>query len=203
MQVYAIMTESVQEQVTRLLDEARAGNRHAFDELFPLVYDELRARAHQQRQYWQGDYTLNTTALVHEAYLKLVDQTQGEWENRAHFLAIAAKAMRHVLLDYAKRRRTKKRGGDRQKFSLEAMHEAGKGIVVLTDERADDLLALDEALVRLARVSDRESRIVECRFFGGMTIRETAAVLGVSPATVNRDWAAAQAWLYREMRRAV
>ncbi|MDX1546918.1 MAG: sigma-70 family RNA polymerase sigma factor [Rhodothermales bacterium] len=196
------MTYPAHHEVTQLLHAAQAGDRNAFDRLFPLIYDELRTRARQQRRSWQGDYTLNTTALVHEAYLKLVDHDGAEWESRAHFLAIAARAMRHVLLDYAKRRRTKKRGGEHQKLSLEALQEA-RGFVVMTEERAEALLALDEALEQLAQVSERESRIVECRFFGGLTIRETAAVLGISPATVNRDWAAAQAWLYRHMQRSM
>lgn len=194
------MTHPDPATVTQLLEKARNGNRAALDDLFPLVYDELRQRAHRQRQQWHGDYTLNTTALVHEAYLKLIDQDHIEWKNRVHFFLIAAKAMRHILLDYAKRRRRKKRGGDRQKVSFEALQEAGQEALVLTEERAEALLALEEALQRLEMISERESRIVECRFFGGMTIKETAEALGISPATVTRDWALAQAWLYKAMK---
>lgn len=168
-------------------------------QLFPLVYDELRGLAHHQRRDWHGDYTLNTTALVHEAYLKLIDQTQVEANSRAHFMGIAAKAMRHLLIDYARRRRAKKRGGGREKVSFEAVKQALGHEIALSEERTETLLALDDALERLAAVHERQGRVVECRFFGGMTIAETASALGVSPATVKRDWAMAQAWLYRHM----
>ncbi len=183
-----------QTAITRLLSELQGGNRAVLDELFSLIYDALHTLAHEQREAWHGDYTLNTTALVHEAYLKLVGQAQTEWENRAHFLSVAAKAMRHILVDYARRCRAEKRGGDAQKLSLEE-------VVVLTEERAEALVALEEALDRLAQVDEREAQIVECRFFGGMTIAETAAVIRVSPMTVKRDWAMAQAWLLVEMQK--
>ena len=192
------MAHGSQDTVTRLLDELQRGNRDVLDRLFSVVYEELHGIAHRQRRQWHGDYTLNTTALLHEAYLKLVDQSQAEWESRSHFMAVAAKAMRHILVDYAKQRRAAKRGGDVQKVSLEAM-PGGEEVIVLTEERADELIALEEALGRLERVSERQSRIVECRFFGGMTIEETAAALNISPATVKRGWAMAQAWLYREI----
>lgn len=191
------MAPPSQTTVTRLLHELQGGNQAVLGELFSLVYEELRARAHRQRAHWHGDYTLNTTALVHEAYLKLVDQTQAAWESRAHFLGVAAKAMRHILVDYAKRRRAEKRGGDVQKLSLEEMKVSLEGMVALTEERAETLLLLEEALERLARVNEREARVVECRFFGSMTFEETAQALGVSVRTVKRDWAMAQAWMHR------
>lgn len=184
--------------VTRLLKEVQGGNRAVLGELFDLVYEELRVRARQQRARWHRDYTLNTTALVHEAYLKLVDQTEAEWEGRAHFFAVAAKAMRHILVDYARRRRAEKRGGDVQKLSLEEMKLSGD-VVVLTEERAEALLALDKALKRLEQQSEREVQVVVCRFFGEMTVEETAVALEISARTVKRDWALAQAWLRREI----
>ena len=193
------MAHLAQATVTRLLEAARSGDRAAFEQLFPLIYDEVRKRAHQQRQQWHGDYTLNTTALVHEAYLKLVDQDQADWASRAHFLAVAARVMRHILLDYAKSRRTQKRGGKAPKISLDVVQAVGEHELVLSEERAEALITLDEALQRLQQIDERQSRIVECRFYGSMTIKETAEALNISPATVTRDWAVAQAWLYQEM----
>ena len=189
--------------VTRLLAAWHEGDQEVLDELFPLVYEELCGLAHRQRQSWHGDYTLNTTALVHEAYLKLAGKEQGGPETRAHFFALAAKAMRHILSNYAKHRRRKKRGGDVQKLSLEADTGAAENVAVLAEERAEVLVALEEALSRLEQLDARQSRIVECRFYGRMTVDETATVLGISPATVKRDWAVAQAWLYREMQQAL
>nr|MBA3560643.1 sigma-70 family RNA polymerase sigma factor [Gemmatimonadaceae bacterium] len=177
------------------------GDSTALDTLFPLVYEELRAVAHRQRRRWQGDDTLNTTALVHEVYLKLVDQSRASWESRAHFFATAAKAMRHVLMNYARDRRTKKRGGDQPKLSLEELGERLQGELALSDDTADLLVALGEALDRLERVNERQSRIVECRYFGGMTIPETAAALGISTATVSRGWGLAQVRLYQDIQR--
>ena len=186
-----------QESVTRLLQELQGGNRAVVDALFALIYEELRAQARRQRADWHGDYTLNTTALVHEAYLKLVDQSGIQWEGRSHFLGVAAKAMRHILVDYARRRRAEKRGGDVEKLSLEEMKVTLEDVFVLTDERAEALLVLEEALQRLARVNAREASVVECRFFGQMTVKETAEALGCSARTVKRDWAMALAWLHR------
>lgn len=197
------MARSSSQTITQLLDELRSGNQTVIDELFARVYEELQQRAHQQRQHWRGDYTLNTTALVHEAYLKLVDQEAGSWENRAHFFSVAAKAMRHILINYARDKSRKKRGGSQPEFSLEEMREMLEREPVLSEERAEALVVLDEALERLEQVSDRQSRIVECRFFGGMTIKETAAVLDISTATVSRGWALARTWLYREMKQAM
>lgn len=191
------MNASSQASITQLLDELQGGNREVLGELFPKVYKELHAGARRERQRWQGDYTLNTTALVHEAYLKLVDQEQAAWENRAHFLGVAAKAMRHILMDYAKARQAQKRGGDVPKLSLEEM-KVGEEIV-LTEERAEVLMALEEALKKLEAVNEREAQVVECRYFGQMTVEETAVALGISPRTVKRDWAMARTWLYKTM----
>ena len=190
-----------QDEVTRLLDALQHGDRGALDRLFPLVYEELRAVAHGQRQRWQGDHTLDTTALVHEAYLKLVDQSRATWESRAHFLATAAKAMRHILINYARDRRAEKRGGDQPKLSLEDISEGLEGTAVLSDDNAELLVALDAALTKLALVNERQSRIVECRFFGGLTIDETAAALGISTASVSRGWALAQVRLFHDVQR--
>jgi RNA polymerase sigma factor (TIGR02999 family) len=187
------------DEVTRLLEALQRGDSAALGTLFPLVYEELRAVAHRQRQRWQGDETLNTTALVHEAYLKLVDQSRVGWESRAHFFATAAKAMRHILINYARDQRAQKRGGDRPTLSLEELGERLEGEIALSSDSTDLLVALDEALEKLERVNERQSRIVECRFFGGMTAQETAAALGISTATVSRGWALAQVRLYQHL----
>ena len=192
---------SQQDEVARLLEALRHGDPAAFDRLFPLVYEELRAVAHGQRQRWQGDHTLETTALVHEAYLKLVDQSRASLESRAHFLATAAKAMRHILINYARDRTAKKRGGDRRKLSLDELSEGLEGAAILSEDNDDVLIALDAALTKLAQVNERQSRIVECRFFGGLTIEETAAALAISTASVSRGWALAQVRLFHDVQR--
>ncbi len=192
-----------QSTVTRLLREASAGDREAFDELFPLVYEELRALARGQRRRAGGE-TLNTTALVHEAYLRLVRAEPPEWRDRAHFRAVAATAMRHILIDYARGARTAKRGGRRPHLSLERVESslATSGEQVLA-EVPELLVVLDAALQRLESHSERQVRIVECRFFAGMTVPETAEALDISSATVKRGWSMARAWLHREMERAL
>jgi len=195
------MEQASREEVTRLLEALQRGDGAALDALFPLVYEELRAVAHAQRRRWQGDQTLDTTALVHEAYLKLVDQSRVSWESRAHFLAAAAKAMRHILTNYARDRRAQKRGGDQPKLSLEELGEHLPGAVELSDDNPELLIALDAALRSLEQVNERQSRIVECRFFGGLTIDETAAALGISTASVSRGWALAQVRLFRDVQR--
>jgi RNA polymerase sigma factor (TIGR02999 family) len=195
------MEQSRHEDITRLLEEVQRGDGKALDALFPLVYQELRVVAHRQRRRWSAGHSLNTTALVHEAYLKLVDQQRATWESRAHFLGLAAKIMRRILLDYARRQRAQKRGGDSPILSLEEIDERLAGGVVLSDDNADLLLALDLALERLERVSARQCRIVECRFFAGMSIEETAVALGISTATVSRGWAMAQVRLFEDLLR--
>jgi RNA polymerase sigma factor (TIGR02999 family) len=149
---------SQQDEVARLLEALRHGDSSAFDRLFPLVYEELRAVAHGQRQRWQGDHTLETTALVHEAYLKLVDQSRASLESRAHFLATAAKAMRHILINYARDRTAKKRGGGRPKLSLDELSEGLEGAAILSEVNDDVLIALDAALTKLAQVNERHPR---------------------------------------------
>ena len=191
------MTEPARETVTRLLAEVRQGRRGSFDELFPVVYEELRRLAHRERGGWRGGETLNTTALVNEAYLKLVDQTAPDWKSRGHFGAVASMAMRHILIDYARRGRAAKRGGGQAPASLQSTGVVEPGLWSAQD--ADRLIALDRALEKLTKVNERQARIVEMRFFGGLSIDEIAEALDVSPATVKRGWATAQAWLYREM----
>lgn len=194
------MSDPRDDEIHRLLLRLRAGERSAFDELVPLVYDELRHVAGQQRRRWQGDDSLNTTALVHEAYVRLAGAPAPAWQDQPHFLAVAATAMRRILIDYAKRRQSAKRGGGRQRVQLDEI-EAALGNGRAADAGDEALLALNDALDRLKAQDERQSRIVECRFFGGMTIDETAAALDVSPITVKRGWAVAQAWLYRELAR--
>jgi RNA polymerase sigma factor (TIGR02999 family) len=186
------------QSVTRLLDDLRNGDRQAIDQLFSVLYHELRELAGRQRRRWRDDHTLNTTALVHEAYVKLVGQARVDVENRAHFNALAARAMRHILCDYARDQRAQKRGGGLERLSLDDV-SALPVQPVLSDEQSDLLLSLETALLQLEQINPRHSRIVECRFFGGLTIEETALATGVSPRTVKRDWALAQAWLHREM----
>ncbi|HUQ19777.1 MAG TPA: sigma-70 family RNA polymerase sigma factor [Gemmatimonadaceae bacterium] len=184
--------------VTELLHAAQQGDRSALDSVFPLVYQELVRVARQQRRQWHGDFTLNTTALVHEAYLKLVDQERIA-DSRVHFLGLASKAMRHILCDYARDRKRLKRGGGAQHVTLEPVHEPAVEID-FSDEQVEMLSALDEALRELEKIAERQSRVVECRFFGGMSVEETADALELSPATVKRDWTFARAWLQKEMK---
>jgi len=192
------MTEtSAHRTITGLLRAVEQGDRAALDMLLPLVYDQLSVLAHQRRRTWRDDLTLNTTALVHEAYLKVVAQKRLPAESRAHFFAVAAKAMRHILCNHARDRTRKKRGGGAVHLRLEPGHEVGA--LQLSDEQTDMLTALDESLQGLERVAERQARVVECRFFGGMSIEDTAAALGISPRTVKRDWTFARAWLRRDL----
>jgi RNA polymerase sigma factor (TIGR02999 family) len=180
------------QDVTDILLAWKNGDEDAPNRLMPLVYDELHRMAHRQLASERGDRTLNTTAVVHEAYLRLVDQTRVAWADRAHFMAVAARIMRHVLIDYARRQRAAKRGGDGQRIDLD---EA----TIAAAERASILIALDEALVRLAKIDERLIRVVECRFFGGLTDEETAQALGVNARTVRRDWLKAKGWLHHAL----
>lgn len=163
------------------------------DELFPLVYDEMRRVAARALRAERSDHTLCTTALVHEAWLELAKLTRIQWQNKSHFLAMAAQAMRRILIDYAVARRTQKRGGGQRVQPLE------DDPIAIASARGDELIALEEALQRLTAMNERHARIVECRFFGGMSVEETAEALNISPATVKRDWAVARAWLNREL----
>jgi RNA polymerase sigma factor (TIGR02999 family) len=180
------------QEITELLGELAGGNRAVVDALMPRVYEELRRLAHRQLRGERASHTLQTTALVHEAYLKLVDQRRAAWQNRAHFFAIAALAMRRILINYAKRRMADKRGGGQVVATFEEE-------MAPRETRAAELLALDEALVRLEALNERQSRVVTYRFFGGLTQEEIAEVLDVSVATVRRDWRLARAWLSREL----
>jgi RNA polymerase sigma-70 factor (ECF subfamily) len=187
------MNESTHD-VTRLLQAWGRGDTAALDTLVPLVYDELHRLAHcYMAREWAAS-TLQTTALVHEAYVRLVDANEVEWKNRVHFFAISANVMRRILVDFARSRGSQKRGGDVQKVSLE---EA----MIPSPEGDEDLLALDSALTALAAFDPRKAKVVEMRFFGGFTEQETAETLGVSSDTVLRDWKSAKLWLYREMSR--
>lgn len=176
--------------VTRLLDDLRRGEPIS-DELFKRVYNELHVLARHHRARWKGNETLNTTAILHEAYLKLVGGN-AQFENRKHFLAVASKAMRHLLISYAERQASQKRGGGERALPFD---EA----LLLPEQQSEDLLALDEALKRFERIDPRAAEVVECRFFGGLEAEETAEVLGISRRTVTRDWAAAKAWLFTEL----
>ena len=196
------VNDSDESTVSQLLAEVRAGSPSAFDDLVPIVYEELRGLARAQRHGWHGDETLNTTALVHEAYQKLAAHDEPAWEGRAHFRSVAARAMRQILIDYTRARRTVKRGGERVRVTLDELRIAGS-TGRFSGQHSEALIALDESLKRLGAIDDRQSRVVECRFFGGMTIPETAEALGTSPATVQRDWAMAKAWLYRDMQQAM
>jgi RNA polymerase sigma-70 factor (ECF subfamily) len=182
------------EDVTRLLDNLAGGDSGAVNQLLPLVYDELHALAQRQLRAERPDHSLQATALVHEAYLRLVDQKAVQWQNRAHFVAVAATAMRRILVDHARGRARHKRGGDgaRERVSLD---EA----LVVAFERDAGLLDLDQALNRLGERSPERARIVEMRFFGGLTVEEIAGVLSTSVSTVNREWRYSRAWLYREL----
>lgn len=180
-------------QIIQLLEQYSAGDESVVDRLIPLVYPDLRRIAHRRLRSEPADLTLNTTALVHETYLNLVDQTSCDWSDRAHFFAVAARLMRRVLIDYARKKKAEKRGGGTVRVTLQEEMAA-------TDPRFGDLLALDEALEALAAHDERMGRVVECRFFGGMTVEETAAALDVSTRTVERDWMRARAYLGRSLR---
>jgi len=182
------------ESITQLLIEVTNRNSAAVDALLPLIYDELRSLAANYLRRERPDHTLQPTALVHEAYLRMVDQTQVNWQNRAHFFGVAAQMMRRILVDHARAHTAEKRGSDFQKLSLDEN-------VDKTVERSAELIALDDALKELAEMDEQKSRIVELRFFGGLSIEETAEVLGVSAPTVKRQWRMAKAWLYGQVQR--
>lgn len=179
-------------EVTRILEEAREGDLQALDRLVPIVYSELRRIARNHLAGERADHTLDTGALVHEAYLKLADLDRMEWRGRAHFFAVAAGAMRRILVDHALARRALKRGGGARPVTLDRVE-------IADSDDLDGLVELDRALERLARLDERQARVVELRFFAGMSIEETAEAMDVSPMTVKRDWTAARAWLNREL----
>lgn len=187
---------SASHSVTELLEQWNKGDREALDKLMPLIYEELRKMARRYMRRQNPGHTLQTTALIHEAYLRMVKQKLKHYENRAHFFGVAAQAMRHILVDYARARSTTKRGGAARPISLE---EAA----LVTQERAAELIAFDDALLELATLSERQGRVVELRYFGGLTVEETATVLKVSPDTVMRDWSMAKTWLHRALSPAI
>ena len=190
------MCASQQRPITILLDRWKDGDHAALQDLLPIVYDELRRVAQRYLRSERTGHTLQSTALVHEAYLRLAQGSPRELENRAHFFAVASNLMRQILVDYARSHRAAKRGGGEFKLTLtDGLAVAGKR----EDVGEVDLLALNEAMTGLAKLDSEQARVVELRFFGGLSIEETAAVMNISPATVKRDWATARAWLHREM----
>ena len=182
----------VREDVTQVLEQLAEGDKRAADKLLPLVYDEFRALARHYLAQERANHTLQPTALVHEAYMKLVDQTRVDWQGKSHFFAVAAQAMRRILVDHARSRQRDKRGGGRARVVLD---EA----VALSPQKDEDVLALDEALEKLSGLDPRQAKVVDLRFFGGMNVEEVAQALGVSKRTVEGDWTFARAWLSREL----
>jgi RNA polymerase sigma factor (TIGR02999 family) len=183
-------SESV--EITRYLQDWRAGNASALDEVLPIVYSELRKIARRYRAKERGEHTLQTTEIINEAYLKLLNQSGNDWQDRAHFFAVASRVMRNLLVDYARTKNYQKRGNGAEKVSLE-------DVALFTPEPDAKILALDEALNNLAKFDERKSKLVELRYFGGLSALETAEVLGVSEITVKREWLKAKAWLYKEI----
>jgi RNA polymerase sigma factor (TIGR02999 family) len=187
-----MMAVATQSQLTNLLDDWKQGDPSALEKLTPLIYDELRRIAHRYARHERNGHTLQTTALINEAYVRLAGNESPDWQNRQHFFAVTAQVMRHILIDHARRRRALKHGGDGQQVSLSEAE-------AMTNERAAELIALDEALAELAAFDPRKSEVVQLRYFGGLSLEETAEALGVSLMTVRRDWRAAKAWLYKKM----
>jgi RNA polymerase sigma-70 factor, ECF subfamily len=181
------------QEITQLLQEWREGKGEILDRLMPLIYDELHRQASRYLRKERAGHTLQTTALINEAYLKLIDQRDVVWQNRNHFFAIAAQAMRRILVDYARERHREKRGGAAENLPLD------EAAFVVSPEKGVDLVALDEALNRLAKLDERQARVVELRYFSGLSIDETAEILGVSNVTVRRDWDFAKAWLHSQL----
>jgi RNA polymerase sigma factor (TIGR02999 family) len=186
------MTEGPTHQVTQLLIAWSNGDQSAFDKLMPLIDEELRRLAHRYMSRERAGHTLQTTALVNEAFLRLVNRKNLQWQNRAHFFGLAAQVMRTILVDHARSHASAKRGGGTRNLELD---EA----LVVSQQKASEVIALDEALKQLALIDPRQSRIVELRFFGGLTVEEAAEVLRVSPVTIKREWSTAKAWLYHEL----
>jgi len=181
------------EEVTMLLSALTRGDEDAASKLMPLVYNELRRLAASYMRREREDHTLQATALAHEAYLKLIDQRSVNWQSRAHFFGVSAQLMRRILVDHARGHTRQKRGGEHQKVSLDEAF-------VFAERQADELLAVDESLDLLAKIDPRQARVVELRFFGGLSVEEAADVLGVSPKTVKREWSVAKAWLAADLK---
>jgi RNA polymerase sigma factor (TIGR02999 family) len=193
------IVQRTQASLPRLFESLADGDAAALDAIITILYDDLRHLARRQRVLWPGHHTLTTTSLVHETYLKLVRQKRIATRNSAHFLALASRAMRHVLSNYAEARRAYKRGGGIEPQSLQELALAPLDALIEEDDAVEVLAVIHEALERLEGLHARACRVVECRFFGGLTIEETAQALGTSPRTVKRDWAFSQAWLKREL----
>ena len=187
------MSREQGQDITQLLVELTDGNKEVVNEILPLIYTELRKLAGGYLRKERGNHTLQPTALVHEAYMKLIDQRQIKWQNRAHFFGIAAQVMRRILLDYARQHKAEKRGGAGENMSLE------ENLIIIQGEKSAELLALDEALENLAKIDEMKAKIVELRYFGGLSVEETAEVLGVSAITIKRHWRMAKAWLYGQL----
>lgn len=187
------MKQPESHDITQLLLDWREGNKCALDDLMPLVYDELRRLAQFYMRGQKAEHTLQTTALVNEVYLKLVDSSRVRWKDRTHFFAVSAQLMRRILVDSARSRNSKKRGGEIQKVELD-----DEAVAIVTEDKID-LIALDEALKELAELSPRQSKVVELRYFGGLNEAEIADALDISTRTVKRDWSVARAWLFRRM----
>ncbi|MDQ3747741.1 MAG: sigma-70 family RNA polymerase sigma factor [Acidobacteriota bacterium] len=185
--------EENSQQITRLLNQWSNGDAEVIDDLMPLVYVELRRQASGYLRRERSNHTLQPTALINEAYLKLIDQRDVKWQNRAHFFAIAAQAMRRILVDYARERHREKRGGAAENLPLD------EALTIVSQEKSVDLVALDEALNKLAKFDERQAKVVELRYFSGLSIDETAEVLNVSNVTIRRDWNMAKAWLHQEI----
>jgi len=183
------------QEITQMLLELTDGNEEVVNQILPHIYDELRRLASSYLRRERSNHTLQPTALVHEAYMKLIDQSRVKWQNRAHFFGIAAQVMRRILMDHARKHTAEKRGGDAEVLPIE------EEILIVSHDKSAELVALDDALNQLAEMDERKAKIVELRYFGGLSIEETAEVLGVSVPTVNREWRMAKAWLYSEIAR--
>jgi len=186
------VTNDDQAHLTQLLQQVNSGHAESLEQLMPAVYNELRKQAARHLRRERRNHTLQPTALVNEAFMKLIDQRQVHWQNRAHFFGIAAQAMRRIMIDHARTRQRVKRGGVQHAVTLDAA-------MLAAEARSIDVLALDQALTRLAALDERQARIVELRYFGDLSVEETAEVIGVSPATVKREWSMARAWLHTEL----
>ena len=191
---------SAKKTVTRLLQSTEGGNKEIVHQLLPYVYDEMRSIAHQKLRFERDGHTLDTTALVHEAYFKLVNHEEVEWQSRAHFLAVAALAMKRILMNYARKKKTLKRGGDNQKVTLENLEDIEGTLQDMSDSMADEILALNGALKKMEAFNQRGCRVVEYHFFGGLTWKEISEVMGIAPITVRRAWNVAKLWLRRELK---
>jgi RNA polymerase sigma-70 factor, ECF subfamily len=186
------MSFSENPNITQLLEKLSMGNNSVFEELMPLVYDELRKMAKRLMNHQQIGHTLQTTELIHEAYLKLAEKNEKSWQNRAHFFGVAAQAMRHILVDYARSKQSQKRGGIQQQITLDEN-------AIMSKDNSGEMMALNQALDRLAKMDERKVRVVEMKFFGGLTMEEIAEVLHISLKTAKRDWQFARVWLLREL----